>query len=84
MIASAHGPVRPVWIARLKSDVKCCAASAFAGLFEGDNFRVVAPVVLMKSFAENCAVLHDHAADGGMGLARPMPLRARSSACSMK
>jgi hypothetical protein len=54
-------------ITGFESDVESCATGAFAGLFERDDFRVVAPIVLVEAFAENCAVFYDYAADGWVG-----------------
>jgi hypothetical protein len=35
-------------------------------LFERDDFRVVAPIVLMETFTEDGAVFDDHATNGGI------------------
>src|SRR5258707_87510 len=50
-------------IAGFEIDVECCAPRFFACRFQGDNFGVIAPIVLMKAFADNFAVADDHAAD---------------------
>ena len=48
--------------ARLQAHVHRRAARFFARCFERDYFRVVAPIVLVKTFADNLAVAHHHAA----------------------
>src|SRR5208283_514931 len=54
-------------IARLECDVEGGAACAVSGLFEGDDLRVVTPVVLVKALAEDRAILRDNATDGRVG-----------------
>jgi hypothetical protein len=60
-------------IARLESDVERSSAGAVAGGFESDDFGVVAPVILMKTFADDFTVAagvvaaNDDAADRGIG-----------------
>ena len=54
-------------IARLECGVEGGAARAVSSLFEPDDFRVVAPVVMVEALAEERTILHDDAADGGVG-----------------
>ena len=38
--------------------------SRWAGLFDGNDFGMVAAIVLMKALAHHCVALNQHAADG--------------------
>ena len=61
------GARAPGVIARLEGDEEGGSTRAFSSLLKRDDFRVVAPVVLMEALAEDRAILHNDAADGGVG-----------------
>src|SRR5204862_6926851 len=53
------GPRASGVIARFESNVKRRATRLLTGRFQRDDFRMVAPFVLMKTFANNLAFAHD-------------------------
>src|SRR5215470_14376281 len=53
-------------IAGLQSHIESGTASAVAGLFQRNDFTMVALVILMKPFAKDCAVLDDDATHCGI------------------
>src|SRR5258706_16383548 len=57
----------PGVIARFERDVKRRAARLFTGGLQRDDFRVVAPFVLMKTFTDDLALAHDNATHHGIG-----------------
>src|ERR1700687_174741 len=57
----------PGVIARFERDVKRRAARLFTGGLQRDNFRVVAPFVLMKTFTDDLPFAHDNATHHGIG-----------------
>ena len=57
--------------AGLETDVQRRAARFFARGLERNDFGMIAPVVLMKAFAEDFAVFDDHGADHGIGTGKP-------------
>ena len=64
-------------VARLQRDVECGTARAICALFERDDFRMVAPIVLMEAFAEDGAVFDDHATNGGIRAGQADTLRGK-------
>ncbi len=63
---------------RFQRDICGRAACEFAGLSQGDDFRVVALVILMKAGANQLSFAHNHAANGWIGRCKPNALSRQS------
>jgi hypothetical protein len=48
-------------VARLQGDVQRCATRSISRLFQSDNFRVIAPGVLVEAIAQDRPVFHQDA-----------------------
>ena len=54
--------------AGFEGDVESGAAGFFAGFFQGDDFGVVAAVVVVEAFADDAVIFDDDAADARVGM----------------
>jgi hypothetical protein len=61
-------------IARFQRDVHRCATRSLTGRFQRDDFRVVTPIVLVKSFSNDFSLADDHTANHGIWTCEATPL----------
>ena len=54
--------------AGFEGEVEGCAARFLTGFFKGDDFGMVAAIVVVETFADDAVIFDDDAADAGVGV----------------